>query len=147
MAKVKIEKSALRMEPSPEGRSSELGQTRRVSLSLLLLGLLGLLLRLLGLGLIHDLHCLLVECFAPRQVVEPVLRESVMGKAVRDENECAAVARNGRASSRLSTHREIGGDDRRETERDDEPNDGFPVHRGRSGEEASFTDHVVVSAS
>ena len=56
------------------------GHTRRVSLSLLLLSLLGLFRLLVGLVLLHDLHGLLVERFAPRQVVEPVLRESVLGK-------------------------------------------------------------------
>jgi hypothetical protein len=69
-----------------------------VSFSLLLLGLLGLLRRLLGFGLLHDLHGLLVERSAPRQVVEPVLRESVTGKVASSGTRAKMNARGSRGT-------------------------------------------------
>jgi hypothetical protein len=72
--------------------------TPLVSFSLLLLGLLGLLRRLLGFGLLHDLHGLLVERSAPRQVVEPVLRESVTGKVASSGTRAKMNARGSRGT-------------------------------------------------
>jgi hypothetical protein len=53
---------------------------------------------LLLFGLLHDLHGLLVERFAPRQVVEPVLRESVTGKVASSGTRAKMNARGSRGT-------------------------------------------------